>query len=268
MTIDLRAASSLPRSELAALFTRAYEGYFVPVQVDEAALGFLERTFDLDLDASFVAFDEGSPVGLVNLGVRSNRGWIGGLGIVPEARRQGFGRALMEAVHEQARSRGIEEISLEVIEGNDAAFRLYENLGYELLRWVEIGSLEAAPGDAPADEDCEAAHERIRAGRQASEPWQREDATLRHYSDLRGLTSETGAAVYRATPDGRVVLMQFAGDQDAAREVVASLRALGPVSVFNVPEDDPVASALRQLGGRIDLRQREMRLRLAPLTES
>ena len=44
--------------------------------------------------------------------------------------------------------------------------------------------------------------------------------------------------------------MQFAGDQDAAREVLASLRALGPVSVFNVPEDDPVASALRQLGGR------------------
>ncbi len=103
-------------------------------------------------------------MGLVNLGVRSDRGWIGGLGIVPEARRQGFGRALMEAVHEQARSRGIEEISLEVIEGNDAAFRLYENLGYELLRWVEIGSLEAAPGDALADEDCEAAHERIRAG--------------------------------------------------------------------------------------------------------
>ncbi len=187
MTIDLRAASSLPRSELAALFTRAYEGYFVPVQVDEAALDFLERTFDLDFDASFVAFDEGNPVGLVNLGVRRNRGWIGGLGIVPEARRQGFGRALMDAAHEQARSRKIEEISLEVIEGNDAAFRLYENLGYELLRWVEIGSLEAAPGDAPADEDWEAAHEHIRAARQAPEPWQRDDDTLRHYGDLRGL---------------------------------------------------------------------------------
>ena len=177
MTVDLRAASSLPRRELAALFTRAYEGYFVPVQVDEAALDFLERTFDLDLDASLVAFDEGEPVGLVNLGVRGNRGWIGGLGIVPEARRQGVGRTLMDAVHEQARSRGIDEISLEVIEANKAAFRLYENLGYEFLRWVEIGSLEAAPGEAPADEDWEAAHGRIRTARQAPEPWQRDDET-------------------------------------------------------------------------------------------
>src|SRR4051794_29061813 len=236
MRAQLRPASSLPRSELAALFTRAYEGYFVPVQVDEAALGFLERTFDLDLDASLVAFDDGEAVGLANLGVRGNRGWIGGLGIVPAARRQGFGLMLMDAVHEQARSRGIEEISLEVIEANEAAFRLYQKLGYELLRWVVIGSLDAAPGEAPPDEDWEAAHERIRAARQAPEPWQRDDETLLRYDDLHGLSTETGAAVYRATPDGRVVLMQSAGDEKAARDLLVLLRALGTVSVFNVPE--------------------------------
>jgi ribosomal protein S18 acetylase RimI-like enzyme len=267
MSAELRPASSLPRGELAALFTRAYEGYFVPIQVDEAALGFLERTFDLDLDASLVAFDDDEAVGLVNLGVRGNRGWIGGLGIIPEARRRRFARTLMEAIHEQARSRGIEEISLEVIEANEAAFRLYENLGYESLRWVEIGSLEAAPGETAPDEDWQGAHERIRAARQAPEPWQRDDETLLRYDDLRGLTTETGAAVYRATVDGRIVLMQSAGDEKAARQVLASLRALGAVSVFNVPADDPVVRALRDLGGRIDLRQREMRLRLAPLTQ-
>ena len=47
MTAELLAASSLPPGELAALFTRAYEGYYVPVQVDEAAVDFLVRTFDL-----------------------------------------------------------------------------------------------------------------------------------------------------------------------------------------------------------------------------
>jgi ribosomal protein S18 acetylase RimI-like enzyme len=261
VTVDLRAASSLPRGELAALFTRAYEGYAVPMQIDEATLDFLVRTFDLDPDAGLIAFSAGRPVGLVNLGVRGERGWIGGLGVVPEARRQGLGRTLMEAVHEQARERGIRELTLEVIEANEAAFRLYEELGYDFLRWVEIGSLDAAPGEEPGEESWQAANERIRATRRAPEPWQRDDETLLHYEDLRGLTSETGAAVFRAT-QGRVVLMQFAGDDEAARATLDSLRALGPVSVFNVPEDDPIAAALRDLGGRVDLRQREMRLPL------
>ena len=65
MTVDLRAASSFEADELAALFTRAYEGYFVPMQVDEEALRFLVRAFDLDLDAGLVAFDDDEPVGLV-----------------------------------------------------------------------------------------------------------------------------------------------------------------------------------------------------------
>ena len=262
MTVDLRAASSLPRSELAALFTRAYEGYFVPVQVDEAALDLLERTFDLDFDASLVAFADGEPVGLVNLGVRGDRGWIGGLGILPEARRQGWGRILMDAIHEQARSRGIVKISLEVIEANEAAFRLYENLGYDFLRWVEIGSLEAARGEAPPEEDWQAAHERIRADRHAPEPWQRDDETLGHYDDLRGLTTHSGAAIYRIASNGPVIVMQFAGDEAAAREILVRLRALAPVSALNVPEDDALVSVLRRLGGTIVLRQREMMLPL------
>jgi GNAT superfamily N-acetyltransferase len=262
VTAELCAASSLSPGELAALFTRAYEGYYVPVQVDEAAVEFLVRTFDLDLDASLVAVDDGEPVGLVNLGVRGGGGWIGGLGVVAEARRRGIGRTLMEAVHEHARARGIREISLEVIEANEPAYRLYDALGYDFLRWVQIGSLDPAEGNALPDEDWQAAHTRILELRTEREPWQRDDDTLRHYDDMRGLTAGTGAAVFRATPDGRVVLMQFAGDGDAARAILESLRTLGPVSVFNVPEEDPVLVALKDLGGSIALRQREMSLTL------
>ncbi len=260
MTVELRPASSLPASELAALFTRCYENYFVPVQVDEATLELMARTFDLDADAGLVAFDDGEPVGLVNLGVRGELGWIGGLGVVSEARRRGLGRRLMEAVHDQARERGIREISLEVIEANDAAFRLYEELGYEFLRWLEIGSLEQAPGDAPEEEDWRAAHEQIRARRTEREPWQRDDGTLSHYDDLRGLTTATGAAVFRAGTDGRVTVMQFEGDGQAARETLERLRTLGAVNAFNVPEGDPLVAALTELGGSIALRQRELRI--------
>ena len=260
--LELRPESSLPEGELATLFNRAYEGYFVPLHLDEEAVRSMARLFDLDLDSSLVAFEEGVPVGLVNLGIRGDRGWIGGLGVVPAARRRGIARTLMEAVHERARPRGVREITLEVIEANDAAFRLYKALGYEMLRWLEIGSLEPASGEHPPEEDWQPAHQRVRALRSAREPWQRNDETLSHYDDLRGFTRGTGAAVYRVGGDGNIVVMQFSGDDAAARETLESLRTLGPLSLFNVPEDDPLSAAFKRLGGTVALRQRELRLSL------
>jgi ribosomal protein S18 acetylase RimI-like enzyme len=261
VTIDFRPASSLSAGELAALFTRAYEGYIVPMQIDEETLRFLVRTFDLDLDAGLVALQEGEAVGLVNLGVRGERGWIGGLGVVASARRHGVGRMLMEAVHEQARARGIRQISLEVIEGNDAALRLYQELGYEVTRWLEIGSL-AAEGGGGDEHPWEQAHARVRQLRSEPEPWQRDDDTLRHYDDLRGMVTETGAAVFRVSEDGRVIPMQFAGDEAAVSQVLTSLRGKGSVNLFNIPAGDPLLGASKALGGETALRQREMVLSL------
>ena len=259
---EIRPSSSLPAPELAALFNRCYEGYFVPMQLDEAALAGMARIFDLDLDAGLVALREGEPVGVVNLGVRGERGWIGGLGVVADARREGTGRLLMEGVHEEARSRGMDELVLEVIEANDPAFRLYEQLGYEMTRWLAIGSLEASEGDPPEQTPGDEAHARIRAARTAPEPWQRDDGTLRHFDDLLGISTDTGAAVYRCGPDGSVTVQQFTGDAEAARAILTRLRALGRVNLFNIPQEDPLLEAATALGARTALRQREMTLSL------
>jgi hypothetical protein len=40
------------------------------------------------------------------------------------------------------------------------------------------------------------------------------------------------------------------------------MRAQGTVSALNIPVGDPVASALRDLGGEVAVRQREMLLAL------
>ena len=129
MTLELRSARSLPRGERAELFTAAYEDYVVPFAIDEPMLEFLETAFDLDLDASLLAFLDGEPAGLVNLGIRGDEGWIGGLGVVAAARRRGLGRTLMEAAHAEARARGVRRVWLEVIDTNTSAFALYEQLG-------------------------------------------------------------------------------------------------------------------------------------------
>jgi GNAT superfamily N-acetyltransferase len=261
VTLAFRSARSLTPGERAELFNAAYEGYLVPFHVDEAMLTFMDDVFDLDLDASRIAFRDDEPVGLANLGLRGEDSWIGGVGVVAGARRSGVGEALMRALHEQARERSVRRVWLEVIVENAGAFTLYEKLGYRTVRDVEVWSLSAAE-----DSGLEAAHEvaaaeahaRIRELRDGREPWQRADETLAHYADAHGLATDAGAAVYRR-PGEHVQLVQIAGD---AEPLLRALRALGKVSVLNLPEDDAAARVLRELGGSVRIRQHEMLLEL------
>lgn len=59
-------------------------------------------------------------------------GRIGTVGVTPEWRGHGVGRALMQQAHDWARARGATELRLHVWAFNEAARRLYEELGYEL----------------------------------------------------------------------------------------------------------------------------------------
>ena len=260
MTLELCSARALPPAERAELFNAAYEGYLLPFHIDERQLASMDEMFDLDLDASRIALRDGVAVGLGNLCVRGEDAWIGGVGVVTAARRSGIGEALMRALHEQARERGIRRVWLEVIVENTGAFALYEKLGYRTLRDVEVWSLPAAEeSDFEANEVAATeAHARIRELRSGREPWQRADGTLAHYSDASGLVTDAGAAVYRR-PGDAVQLVQIAGE---AEPLLRALRAFGPVSVLNLPQDDPAAPVLRELGGSVVVRQHEMLLEL------
>ena len=259
--LEIRSARSLPPTERAALFNAAYEGYLLPFRIDEQQLTAMDETFDLDLDASRIVFRDGEPVGLGNLGVRGEDAWIGGIGVVTAARRSGVGEALMRALHEQARERGIRRVWLEVIFENTGAFALYEKLGYRTVRDVEVWSLPLSVSERSGAEDATAAaaHARIEELRAGREPWQRADGTLAHHADLRALLTADGAAVYRQ-PGENVQLLQIAGD---AGPLLRALRTLGPVSLLNLPQDDPAAPVLRDLGAAVVVRQHEMLLELA-----
>ena len=262
MTFDLRPASSLGLERLAGLFTAAYEDYLLPFALDEQQLRTMVELFDLDLDASRVAFREGEPVGLANLGIRGDRGWIGGVGVIPAARRHGLGAQLMVAVHEQARERGMREVWLEVMLENDRALPLYEKLGYVTSRDVEVWSIDSAADGADAEEvSWEEAHAVIRERRREPDPWQRADETVANHGGLRGLVAGDAATVFRAA-DGRATLLQMVGAADAARSLLAAVRGHGPVTVLNAPPGGVISGAFRDLGGRRVVVQHEMVLRL------
>jgi len=59
--MTLAPASDFDQAALAAVFTAGYEGYFVPLQVDEAALRYMVDAWDIDLGRSRVAVDGAEP---------------------------------------------------------------------------------------------------------------------------------------------------------------------------------------------------------------
>jgi ribosomal protein S18 acetylase RimI-like enzyme len=250
--VRLECASSFDSAFLADVFTRGYEGYFVPVHMDAASFETVVDRWDIDLDRSRVAFDDDDPVGLANLAVRGERGWIGGIGVIPAARRRGVGRALMEGVLAEAPS----NVTLEVIDRNEPARMLYEQLGFVTRRVLEVWSLST---DVDAGEARDIDPEPLG---QDDLPWQRADESLP--DGCERIDVDGGAALFRVT-GGTVGVGQLAArDEGVARELLCALRARGErLSYVNVPEHDPASAALKTLGGSLDLRQYEMSLTLS-----
>ena len=258
-TVALEPASARSHAELAALFTAGYEGYYMPVAVDESAFSFMAGTWDYDLDASLVAVD-GDDVGLCMLGVRGSSGWIGGVGIVAERRGEGIGEQLMRAIEDRARSRGIEQLWLEVLVQNEPAIRLYEKLGYHVVRELEVWSLDDL---VLQTHDVAAMPVADAVGRSPLRPpWQRADAAVKRQEDARALVGADASLVYRSG-NGVASILQAAGDADAVRALIESLPdGTTGVRYLNGPEGDPVNAALEALGGACVARQHEMLLEL------
>ena len=276
---DTVPASTFADAELVAIFNRVYSDYFVPITVNDAAWQGMVERFDLDLEASRVA---AGGDGIALLGIRGERGWVGGMGVVPEARRNGTGRVLMKALIEQARMRAVTEVRLEVLEQNRPAIALYEALGFRRSRELEVWSLSDTiePGRA-REIDAEDALAWIAARRSEPEPWQRADISVRRSAapgqPLRGLElreqGQRTAAAVAIVVASRVSLLQMCvtGDEPAAqaRALCSAARAWAPVLRFlNVPADAPAAAVLRDAGGTLEARQLEMRLDLAPAPEA
>lgn len=59
-----------------------------------------------------------------------HRATVWGMYVAPKARKQGLGRALIEAIADYASELGIDYLDLAVSEGSTAAYKLYESAGF------------------------------------------------------------------------------------------------------------------------------------------
>ncbi|HEY3773730.1 MAG TPA: GNAT family N-acetyltransferase [Solirubrobacteraceae bacterium] len=271
MSTTIITAETLELSATRELFNAGFSGYLVPMHLDEPTFAtHLDRN-DIDLAASPVLVD-GDPVAFALVGVRGADAWIGGMGTVPAARRKGYAREVMQAAVDLAHARGCRSLWLEVIDANRPALALYERLGFETVRDLVVWSLPQGVGaDEAVALPLSRARSWIAAHRESGEPWQRADPVIakleRDGEDLRAIALEqrgelVGAAIYTVS-DGSTRIIQIAAlDEASASTLLRSAAGAGPLSVGNVPEDDPASQAMASLGGKLVARQHEMRLAL------
>ena len=78
---------------------------------------------------------EGQLVGCIAIAHRSNnRAQLRWLVVRPEHRGTGLGRRLVDAAMTYCRDEGFEAVFLETTDGLDASMRIYEKLGFEVVR--------------------------------------------------------------------------------------------------------------------------------------
>lgn len=96
--------------------------------------------------------EDGKPVGLVNCASRGNTdNWvIGNVAVLPEYRRRGIARKLVEAAIDLIKQADGDTITLDVISNNVPAYSLYKKLGFEHFSGeVELQNFADAPTTAP-----------------------------------------------------------------------------------------------------------------------
>lgn len=136
----------------ADVLARAFDDYFVRIPFTITLLLNSSRADSVDLTLSRVFVRDGTAVGAALI---ARRGWtcrLAGMGIIPEARRTGVGRAAVIALLDEAQSRGDHTMLLEVIEQNTAAVELYRACGFETIRRL-VGFAGKAPEISEAHDD-------------------------------------------------------------------------------------------------------------------
>lgn len=283
--ISYHAISEVDFDAFTTAFNRAYSDYLVPIVMTPPAFRALIERDDLDLNESVAALDGKVIVGTGLLGIRDRFGWIGGMGVIPERRRQGIGRQMMRYLLDRARRRDLAHVDLEVLEANEGAYTLYRELGFDDRRYLL--TLDRTPTEiAEPPSPIFQVEKRPTA------------ELLRHYADFhdipncwqRALPSLQALAPHihswAALENGQVVgyavgwaneytvrLIDIAASPQtdrvaAARALLAHLHRQNPDAhgnSYNIAEDDPVLPAFTALGYITSFRQIEMRFTVARL---
>ena len=99
----------------------------------------IDKKLAIDDGLLIVGIKNGEVIGTVMAGYDAHRGWIYSLAVLPKYRKQGVGSALLSHAEQKLSSLGCMKINLQVLEGNDAAEKLYISNGYSIEKRISMG---------------------------------------------------------------------------------------------------------------------------------
>ncbi len=131
-------ASAFSLDALSDIFTRSFENYFYPGTTTAAVLAARMRTEQLDLHRSLVMRLSDEVAGIALLGLRGDRAWCGGFGVMLPFRGRGLAHELATAMLGQVRQAGARGCGLEVLTRNQRAIKTYARAGFHPLRDLQV----------------------------------------------------------------------------------------------------------------------------------
>ena len=265
-------ASTLSLESVAVLYTRTFADYFYNAFITAAHMQIFVRVEQIDLTRSPVLYAGSQPVGLATVGVRGERSYCKGFGIVVPFRGRGLAALLCGEVIRQARLAGARTLQLGVLKQNERAVRTYLSAGLHV--WRELQSFEwddrsdpIAAADMPAMQADEplALLDHYAALHPVTPVWGRDLTSLQEMDDLSGmvLPVKCGPApyvLYEPGEEGTVTIMDIAAPR--AEQAVALLSHLKRmhrrIVCNNEPDGSPMLDAFAAAGFRNSARRFEM----------
>jgi ribosomal protein S18 acetylase RimI-like enzyme len=267
-------------------FNKAYENYFVTIQLLPATMQALIQRDAIDLASSVATLDENQQiVGVAMLAIRPPRSWVGGVGVIEGHRRQGLAQKMMEQLIANARKKNLAAVELEVITQNTGAYTLYKALGFETQRRLLIlnrDEAEIAPVKGYKITTCSPfeALAYFEEFHEVPNAWQRSLPALQALAlnSMGGWTIASqdapeqilGYAIGWAN-EGHIQWMDIAIDPQIAEQAEIAKALLSEVhhqfpdasgGIVNLSEADPSVSAFKAIGFHETMAQYEMRLKL------
>lgn len=272
--IKLIPASRFTLGQLTAIYNQTRVDYMVPMPMNEARLAEYISTYDVDLGHSRVAMQDGQMLGVAMLGLRADRAWLTRLGVLPNTRRTGVGRALCEGLLAQAEQLGIRFQMLEVIKNNVPAHTLFFKLGfYEVGELLVLRRSPIIPPPDPVVADAQRldrteALDLVGQDR-GTQPWTNQSESLSNAHEVSGLRltlvdGSTGWLVYQRQ---KFLLTRFAfktqtgNPVDMARAFLSHLHHQYPrldTHLENIQVSDPHLPAFYEAGYVESFRRVEM----------
>ncbi len=139
MSLAIRAVTAADTDAVVDLWRLVFPEYGDPGRPQRDPRASVARKLAFGDGLFWLAEQDGRVVGTAMAGYDGHRGWLYSLGVHPDVRRAGVGRALLDRAERALAALGCPKVNLQVLSGNAEAQRFWRATGYERDDVVSFG---------------------------------------------------------------------------------------------------------------------------------